>query len=196
MYEEVEVNSERWFDLKPLKNEIWKDIKELKDYQVSNYGRIKCFIKCNAHPNAPRIIGHKVDKGYRRIKVKNKTYQIHRLVAKYFLEEINGKNEVNHIDGNPNNNMVTNLEYCTHQENIQHAWDNNLFDWNKNSGANCKDSKKIVQYDLNMNFIKEWDCMHDVTRTIGVSYQNVYKVCKGKRKSAGGYIWKYKEEII
>ena len=51
-FENVEVNSERWFDLTPLLNEEFRDIKGYEGlYQVSNYGRYKSFIKCNSHPN-------------------------------------------------------------------------------------------------------------------------------------------------
>jgi len=50
-----------------------------------------------------------------------KNYFIHRLVAEYFLDEPNFINaEVNHVDGNPFNNHVDNLEWCTHEENMYH----------------------------------------------------------------------------
>jgi len=57
---------------------------------------------------------------------KRKTFRIHRLVAMCFIENKNNKAEVNHKDGIKSNNHVLNLEWCSHSENIQHAWDTGL----------------------------------------------------------------------
>ncbi len=54
-------------------------------------------------------------------------------------------------------------------------------------------SKKVNQYDLDGNFLKEWKCMNEVYRVLNISHQNISKCCMKKRKTAGGYIWKYKE---
>lgn len=52
-------------------------------------------------------------------------------------------------------------------------------------------SKTVFQYDLNFNFIKEWDSLIEVERQIGINHRNISQVCNGKRKTAGGYIWSY-----
>ena len=57
---------------------------------------------------------------------KEKTYLVSRLVAMSFLPMPFDKLTVNHIDGNPSNNRIDNLEWCTHQENVQHAFDTGL----------------------------------------------------------------------
>lgn len=54
-------------------------------------------------------------------------YRVHRLIAMTFLENVENKAQVNHIDGNKLNNYLSNLEWVTAEENIQHAKDNNLF---------------------------------------------------------------------
>lgn len=62
-------------------------------------------------------------------------------------------------------------------------------------GSECPNSKKVAQYDKQtFKLIKVWDSMMDVQRELGIAQQNISKCCKGKLKSAGGFIWKYIEE--
>jgi len=62
---------------------------------------------------------HYVDLSHRKVK---KRYRTHRLVAEAFILKPSDNLEVNHIDGNHRNNGVSNLEWCTRRENVQHAW--------------------------------------------------------------------------
>lgn len=68
--------------------------------------------------------------GYMRVTLyinsKRNYYSIHRLVAECYLHNLEFKKQVNHIDCNKLNNHYTNLEYCTNQENMNHAYKNNL----------------------------------------------------------------------
>lgn len=52
--------------------------------------------------------------------------------------------------------------------------------------------KKVLQFDLEGNFIKEWECMRDVQRELGIHTGHIAKCCKGILKKTGGYVWKYK----
>lgn len=54
-------------------------------------------------------------------------------------------------------------------------------------------SKKVNQYDLNMNLIKTWDSIADAQNTLGISH--ISDCCKGKRKIAGNFLWRYKDEV-
>ena len=70
--------------------------------------------------------------GYRRVRINDtetgvrRYYRVSRLVAEAFLTKTDGKDIVNHIDGNKQNDHVSNLEWSTNAENTQHAYDNGL----------------------------------------------------------------------
>ena len=66
------------------------------------------------------------------------------------------------------------------------------------SSANCKKlfSKPIIQYDKNMNVLNEYCSLSEAARQTKITTQNISSVCLGKNKTAGGYIWKYKEKLI
>lgn len=62
-------------------------------------------------------------------------------------------------------------------------------------GINNPNSRKVVQYDLNENLIKIWDCMSDASKELGISNQSIYNCCKGFSKRAGGFVWRYYDNI-
>lgn len=66
------------------------------------------------------------NRGYYSVRMAGRTRMIHRLVAEAFIDNPDSKPFVNHKDGNKLNNQVSNLEWCTHQENVSHAWDTGL----------------------------------------------------------------------
>lgn len=117
--------------------EIWKPIKDFENiYEVSNLGRIKSF----KNYKISFLIGSSSGDGYRAITLcgnKNKRIYIHRLVALHFIENLENKIEVNHINGIKDDNRVENLEWCTKSENSIHALKNGL----AKSGENSKKHK-------------------------------------------------------
>ena len=113
--------------------EIWKEIKDYPNYQVSNFGRVKTLkYYSNIHKkyyNRELILKEKDNKhGYKFVSLgcgkrgERKNIAIHRLVAQAFILNPNNYKEINHIDGNKNNNCADNLEWCTRQENVLHAY--------------------------------------------------------------------------
>lgn len=116
----------------------------LDDYEITKYGEI--INKRNNH-----IIKQEINsKGYKRVIIGGKKYFVHRLVANLYVPNPNNKPQVNHIDGNKQNNHYTNLEWVTNQENRKHALENNLH----TIGSKCSWSKlneESVLYIRNSN---------------------------------------------
>lgn len=177
-----------------MKKEIWKPVKGYeKYYEVSSNGEVRRLTKKTNHKCGyailkPMMLKQQKDRiGYLAITLQHnnvrKTFKVHRLVAEAFIPNPEGKVEVNHIDGNKQNNCVSNLEWVSHKENINHAVNNNLFNM-----------KTVFQYDLKGNLLKVWKSTMDIERNLGIKNTNVSSVCLGKSKTAGGYIFRYSKE--
>ena len=167
--------------------EIWKDIEGYKGlYQVSNKGRVKRLLGTSERILRPVI----KSSGYLKVVLcKNgrvKQFQLHRLVANAFIPNLDNKPQVNHLDENKLNNCVYNLEWATAKENINHG--------TRNERAGYSRSKPILQYSKSGDFIREWKGASEVERVLGINNSHINACCKGKRKSAGGFVWKYKEK--
>jgi hypothetical protein len=168
--------------------EIWRDIKNYEGiYEVSNLGRIKS-ISRNGTIKENRILKPNKVMGYSQVGLQKygtrKYKKIHRLVAEAFIPNPENKKEVNHKDGNKTNNCVDNLEWVTTSENQLHSYyelKNNI--------------KSVIQLSLNNEIIKEWESIAKVEQELKISNADICKCCKGKRKTAGGYKWRYKENI-
>ncbi|WP_065842785.1 NUMOD4 motif-containing HNH endonuclease [Campylobacter fetus] len=110
-------------------NEVFKEIPETKGYyEISNYGRVfsirsNMFLKLTKHIDSRGEIINTTPYYRVGLKVDGKCIRktVHRFVAKAFLPKIEGKDQVNHIDGNGLNNHISNLEWVTSKENIQNA---------------------------------------------------------------------------
>lgn len=121
------------------------------------------------------------------------------MVAKAFISNPENKPYVNHIDGNKQNNKVDNLEWCTPSENNSHAFriglkvitEKQRKQSSINGKVNC--SKKVIQYDLNNNFIKEWESLSGASNKLKLNRGNIGTCCRRNKGTVGGYIWKFKE---
>jgi len=170
-----------------MKNEIWKPINYEtfgEYYEISTNGEIKS-------RNTGNKLTSYVKNGYMNISLHtpyNKSMRIHRIIALTFIEndDPNIKNVVNHIDGNKLNNSITNLEWTTSQKNTKDAYDNGLI---------VIKSHAIVQFDKQGNKICEFDSVHEAERKTGIIESGIRQVLKQTRKSAGGFVWKYTNDI-
>ncbi len=129
---------------------------------------------------------------YYRISYQGKQVSLHRLVAEAFIENPNNKPQVNHIDGNGLNNHVSNLEWCTQQENTDHAITNGLFDHTANQVA-------VDQYDSQGNLLESYDSIRKASKNSASLQASISVQCNktptGKTRGyshAGGYQWRFK----
>ena len=168
--------------------EVWKDVQGYEGlYQVSNLGRVKSLERSVYHSKGGnRIYPGKIlnpsnnGDGYLFLYLsKNgttKEYRVNRLVAEAFIPNPDNLEVVNHKDENKLNNSVENLEWCTVEYNNRYST-----------------AKQICQYDLSGRLMTEWEAISDASKELGINCSNIAQCCKGKRKTAGGYIWRYKE---
>ena len=106
--------------------EVWKKIDEFDNYFVSNLGNIKTKNYSNKGEDR-NLVKKKNYKGYLIVVLyknnKRHNKKVHRLVGNAFIEKLENKNQINHKNGNKDDNRVSNLEWCTCSENIKHSWD-------------------------------------------------------------------------
>lgn len=165
--------------------EIWKIIKDYNNYMISNFGKVKS-LKKNI------ILKPEIRRNYYSVQLyknkKPKHFQIHRLVAIAFIENTNNLKYINHKDENKLNNNVNNLEWCTASYNVNYG--------TAIKRAIEKKSIAICQYDKKGNYLNTYSSFMNAQRETGIFNNNIVKCCKGERKTAGGYIWKYKKETL
>lgn len=179
--------------------EVFKDIKGFEGlYQVSNMGRVKSlrrtFIDKSGRKQGAkeRILKPIADScGYLVVNLssgdKQKKIKVHRLVCAAFHKNPANKPCVNHIDENKANNVASNLEWCTYEENNNHGSRNERA---AKAIAKAK-SKQIGQYALDGKLIKVWASAREAQRKAGFSFQHISDVANGKRKTHKNFIWKY-----
>ena len=164
--------------------ELWKNIEESTNYEVSNYGNIR-------NTKSGQILNPgESGNGYKQVALKMKASNkfekryVHRLVSFYWLENPENKREVNHINLDKTDNRVENLEWITSSENQKHKYQNRDY---------RTSNRKVAQMDLNNNIIAVFDSVAAAAQAMGATRQGIDKVCKGiyGRKTAHGFKWKY-----
>jgi len=171
--------------------EIWKDVVGYEGlYEVSNRGRVRTKEGKVTHSRLhgvrvwkTRVLKEK-NKKSRDVRVdlwkdkKAKTFLVHRLVAAAFLENDDlSKKCINHKDGNPKNNHVSNLEWCDYKENNNHAFDNNLMSTNK----------KITLVDSKTGEQHEFRSMSKASLFVGKNVGYISGILKQEKTSTCGY---------
>lgn len=184
--------------------EIWKDVVGYEDlYEVSNFGNVRSLYRVRKNgvltkreePYYPHQ--HSCHSGHLAIWLyKNgasRKWLVHRLVAIAFLPNPDNLQFINHKDEKPYNNHVENLEWCTTAYN------------NSYGTVRCRMSNTLLnRSDLSMPIlrvssngdIREYPSMQEAVRENHLPQSNIWKCCNGKRRTCGGYAWRYKETEI
>lgn len=161
-----------------LPNEIWKEIKDFPQYQISNKGRVKSL------KNKEKILKPSTVNSYLQITLcnqgKTSNFLIHRLVYQTFYDIDITEKIIDHIDNNPMNNSLENLQIVSKQENI-------LKELKKGDRL-----RKVVAF-KNNEFIGEYYSCSEAARQLGCDSSAISKVCRGIYKQTHGYTFCYKE---
>ena len=152
--------------------------------QVSNFGRYKNYAGVISKPK-PR------NDGYIGVRVEKKDCQMHRLIAMAFnLPKREDQSEVDHIDGNPSNNHLTNLRWANVSEQIK-----NSYATNKNRGRCAgKLSKPVEGKKIGESIWIKYVSVSDAVRKLDLHPGPIVACCRKDRKKSGGYEFRYAEQ--
>lgn len=188
--------------------ELWKPVVGYEGlYMVSNLGRVKSLPRegtkgCILKPSSDKW-------GYPHVCLckngEQKSCRVHILVMRAFIGKCPDGYEVDHENWNIVDNRLENLSYQPKEVNrARHnpEWQKNNAEANrrkakdpewkrKNAEAAKKRAKPVDQYTLDGQFVRKWESIMDVERELGIDNRNISSCCSGKRKTTGGFVWRY-----
>lgn len=177
--------------------EVWKDIEGYENlYQVSNFGRIHSLDRFvprktgtvqKVHGRILKLIEDK--DGYLQVSLwkenKMKKAKVHRLVGEAFIPNPNNLSEINHINEMKNDNTVSNLEWCTRKENINHG--------TRTEQAAKAKRRPVIGINLDTGNKNTFKSMRKTIK-FGFHPSAIRKVCMGEQESHKGYSWEFVKE--
>lgn len=166
--------------------ESWIEIEDAPDYIVSSWGRVFGLQR-------RRYLTPSQDTyGYMRVTLSangiSKPISVHRLVAKAFMPNPEGKPEVDHTDNDTNNNHIRNLQWCTPSENSLKR--------EKRSISAIGNKKKVEQVSpIREIVVKTWASASEAADRYGVDQTAIAKCCRGEYEKCCGWRWRYRQEL-
>ena len=162
--------------------ETFVEIEGFENYEVSNLGKIR-------NIKSGRTLKPSLNQsGYLGLRLcghdKRKYLLLHRILATAFIDNPEGKPQVNHIDENKLNNDLNNLEWCTARENATHG--------TRTKRSAEKRSIEVIQLDLDGNVLNVFKSMKQAGQETGVDAGDISRCCNGKLKRAGHFKWRRK----
>lgn len=163
--------------------ENWKVIPGYEGlYEVSDQGRVKSL---NFHRTGKTKLLKPQNNGtgYLQVRLykdgKSKLMYVHRLVAEAFIPNPQGLETVNHKDEDKTNNAASNLEWMTNKDNTIYSQARQVQMFDKSAGELLAKFPSIIES----------------ARKTGINQSHICACCRGKRKSAGGYVWRFAVEL-
>ncbi|ADE87501.1 HNH endonuclease [Deep-sea thermophilic phage D6E] len=172
--------------------EIWKPIKGYEGlYEVSNKGRVKSVGRIvhrkdgiSYFKKGSILKPYECTGGYLFVGLlrdgERKLFSVHRLVAEAFLPNPENKTQVNHIDGNKKNNDVSNLEWVTEKENVNHAIKHGLLKNRGEDSPNSKLTKTDIENIRRMYATKQYT-QYQLAEIYGVGQSTIWKIVNNER---------------
>ena len=176
-----------------MEKEIWKTINGYPNYMISSMGNVK-------NIKTGKLLKTRIgNNGYYTITLSKKgeikKKDIHRLIAIAFIPNPENKPEIDHINTDKIDNRIENLRWVTHKENINNPISISKMKKNqhlKNTfGAEHPLSKPILQFSMDGKLVRKWESAVDIKKELDFNNCHISSCCKGKRKTANGYIWRY-----
>lgn len=174
--------------------EIWKDMEGFEGfYRISNMGRVFSIKTSKIRATSVNNSGYETIHLYKNACHKSAT--VHRLVALAFVPNHNNYSEINHLNENKLDNRADNLEWCSRRYN--QVYSGNIERWTKAGalGGKMKRSKKVYQFTLEGDFIKEWFSAREAQAELGLARTGIGKCCLGKYKTYGGFLWSFQPTL-
>ena len=168
--------------------EVWKDITGYEGlYQISNLGKVKS-LNYKRTGKEKILKTSKNNNGYLSVLLyknkESKKFLLHRLVANAFIKNPNNYPYINHKDENKENNIINNLEWCTHQYNICYGTRIERFIKSNSIPIYCLETNKIYK------------SAKECAKELNLNRPHIVDVLKGRLKHTKGYTFRYANQVL